>query len=105
MVTKFVFGQGFLNADAVYYIDSPNADGGIGDATAHGWFWTGETWLGRQVFRFHFGAVNRIETRSNENETDEEWKVLWERPEKFEYKAWHDAAKLLNEREKEKELR
>ena len=98
MLARIYFGKGYVNCDKIVSLDCPNQAGGIGDIVVHaaeGNLWTGDTYLMAATFRFHFGNVTRIETRSTLYETDEPWEFGWEQEEKFRYQNYFDAADFL----------
>lgn len=101
MNIKFTFGKGSIIADRVVSIDCPNQCGGIGDislSSSEG-FWTGDVYVKSLVLDIHFGSCTKIETRSNLDESDEEWRPLWERPVgPFKYGWFYEAALLVKNR-------
>jgi hypothetical protein len=105
MIISLTFGSGRVETDKVYKIDCPNKMGGIGDITIKPLYslWTGDAhiYIGSKI-SFNFGEVTLIETRSNSDETNEKWKVLWKKPQYFKYKAYFEAAKILNKLIKKK---
>lgn len=97
MIIKLIFGRGFIMCGSIMAIDCPNEHGGIGYATVKGELWTGETWINAPHLSFHWGNVQKIVTRSNDYESDEQWVTVWEAPIKFSYAEWIKAAQICRE--------
>ena len=106
-IVRVYVGQGFVNCNRLgfvvhenngfysdqFKIHSPPRVVGVRFAGTNSLFWTGETHLTIDGF-FSFGIwdITTVESRSNEFESDEEWKELWVAPPKggFAYEPYEE---------------
>ena len=104
---QFTAGKCIIITDNVIDLDCPNGFGGIGQLTVK----PSEMYAdyvsiySDDPISICFGDVEKIETRSNLDETDEPWKTIWKMPKKeFCYSTWINAAKIVDDILKHKSL-
>lgn len=102
MVIKLNFGRTgsvICNPKNIVAIDCPNQYGGIGNIVLTSSnpleIWAGDGLLYSTHIELHFSYIKSIETRSNENESDEDWVIEWKSNSVFTYQQYNEGADIL----------
>lgn len=98
---RLQFGNGSVTLlERGLHADAPNQHGGIGNITGEvaDSLWTGDIHLWLDRVAIPLGSITKADYRSNLNESDESWQMLWQKPEKFNYEDYFALAALLNSR-------